>query len=89
LNICDSNILKSLAHEIGLDSQTFNDAINAEADETLLKPLRLSSRMRVFGLPHFQIGRQKFWGFDRLGFALEAAGLNARAYHDSWSGVAA
>lgn len=69
-DICDANLLSGIGRELGLD------AAEVPAAAELAEPLRWCWQKRVFGLPFFTVGADRFWGVDRLPFALFAAGLN-------------
>lgn len=68
-DICDPRVLSEIGAELGLDG------VEMPTAAALSAPLRWCFRKRVFGLPYFTVGADRFWGVDRLHFALRAAGL--------------
>jgi 2-hydroxychromene-2-carboxylate isomerase len=67
-NICDPSVLAALTADLGLGDPS-------EQGKEAVLTLRRCHRDGVFGLPYFIVGRERFWGVDRLPFALRAAGL--------------
>lgn len=68
-DICDPQLLSEIGRGLGVDSAEMPIAAD------LSEPLRWCWQKRVFGLPYFTVGADRFWGVDRLPFALFAAGL--------------
>jgi 2-hydroxychromene-2-carboxylate isomerase len=58
------------------------------ADDAAVSALERGYRLGVFGIPFFVVGREKFWGVDRLPFALREAGLPWRDVAAAWAGEA-
>jgi 2-hydroxychromene-2-carboxylate isomerase len=66
-NICDPDVLRRLAGSAGLDG----DELVAAVDDPRTRAegvdaLAAAYDDDVFGIPYFRIGRQRFWGLDRL-----------------------
>ncbi len=78
LDIHDPVVLDTAARRLGIDRATMI------SDDVLLAPLMFAHRKRVFGIPYFIVGADKFWGCDRLAFALAAAGLPSEALAEHW-----
>jgi len=78
LDICDSLVLKDIASGLDIDQFT-----NIGAQDRL-EPLHFASRNQVFGVPFFVANRQRFWGLDRMPFALRAAGISSSKFEDVW-----
>ncbi|MCW5667470.1 MAG: DsbA family protein [Piscinibacter sp.] len=57
--------------------------------EPAVDALERGYRNGVFGVPFFVVGRERFWGVDRLPFALRAAGLPWRPLAEAWLGEGA
>lgn len=80
------------AHTVHAEAQQAGVALPVEAgpasapDESTLAALERGYRQGVFGVPFFVVGREKFWGVDRLPFALREAGLPWRAAAEAWIG---
>ena len=71
--IRDADVLAALTTGLdGADPATLHDKA--------VQTLKHCHRHGVFGLPYFVVGRERFWGVDRLPFALREAGL-------PWRGV--
>jgi 2-hydroxychromene-2-carboxylate isomerase len=72
-NICDPATLREIVTTAGLPVEpllnaTDDEEIRAEAVAGLLKIYDED----IFGVPYFMLGRQRFWGLDRLGDFLDA-----------------
>lgn len=67
-DICDRQTVLRLTGLDGSNQQTHAECVAA---------LQRCGDAGVFGLPFFLVGRQSFWGLDRLPFALAAAGLTS------------
>jgi len=66
-NICDPEVVRSLARSLGLDpdiiaSAVVDSDVRAEAVECLMEAYEDD----IFGVPYFRIGAHRFWGLDRL-----------------------
>jgi 2-hydroxychromene-2-carboxylate isomerase len=57
-----------------------------DADDPAVAALERGYRHGVFGVPFFVVGRERFWGVDRLPFALRAAGMPWRELARAWIG---
>ncbi len=66
-DICDPEVIAGIGADLGLNAALLH---GAHADpglrETGLLHLKTCIRDGVFGVPFFAIGREKFWGIDRL-----------------------
>jgi len=73
MDICDPEIVARIASELGLDPDSLAGAqTNAAARESGLAHLKSCIDAGVFGVPYFAIGRNAFWGIDRLNEFLAA-----------------
>lgn len=83
LDICDAAVLASLLapHGVALPDHA--------AGAAALAALREAYRLGVFGLPFLAVGRERYWGVDRLPFALAEAGLEWRPLGLAWLDAAA
>lgn len=79
LDICDAGVLASLVGDLDL-------ADPASLRDEAVQTLRRGHQKGVFGLPYFVVGRERFWGVDRLPFALREAGLPWRRLSAAWMG---
>ena len=66
-DICRVDVLTRVCEDAGLDAA----ALVAAADDDDIRAEGVSALMRiysddVFGVPYFTVGRQRFWGLDRL-----------------------
>ena len=77
-NLSDPAVVVALARSLDLDPAPEIPL------ERRVAPLRWVFDRRVFGLPYAIVGRDHFWGLDRLPFALRAAGLPADAAERLW-----
>ncbi|WP_433271702.1 2-hydroxychromene-2-carboxylate isomerase [Actinosynnema sp. CS-041913] len=66
-NVCDEDVLAKLAVSVGLDA---DDLLAAAHDEDIkaegVGALVDAYHDDVFGAPYFKLGRQRFWGLDRV-----------------------
>ncbi|MCT2589593.1 DsbA family protein [Streptomyces sp. N2-109] len=72
-DICTPASLERICDEAGLDGA----ALVAAPDESRYRELGVQALMQayeddVFGIPYFKLGRQRFWGLDRLDDFLSA-----------------
>lgn len=72
-DICDVPVLHRVCEEAGLDAPALTGAV----DEPAMREQGVEALMDVydndvFGVPYFLLGRQRFWGLDRLDQFLEA-----------------
>lgn len=77
-DISDPVVIGEIAGELGLDSRSLSGAV--DDDRLRRRGVEILSRVAadgVFGVPLFVLGRQKFWGTDRLDRFVAA--LRARA----------
>lgn len=66
-DICDPATVEALGQRLGLDAAAMRDAHSNPHIRTLgLQALQTCIDGGVFGVPFFRIGREKFWGLDRL-----------------------
>jgi 2-hydroxychromene-2-carboxylate isomerase len=84
-NICDPEVIGSLASELGMDPAQLSTAV----DESSLRSAGAGRLLdlyvdSVFGVPYFRHGYQRYWGLDR--FPLFVAGLSAEPAADRASG---
>lgn len=84
-NVFDRESLGEILSREGLGSlaAALDDpsALRARAVQALLR----GYRSRVFGLPYFTVGRDGYWGVDRLPFALAQAGLPLAGIVSAWN----
>lgn len=72
-NICDRAVIRALAREIGADEDALGDAVDdPDIRDEAVGHLVRAYEDDVFGIPYFFVGRQRFWGLDRLGEFLRA-----------------
>ncbi len=72
-NICDRTVIRALAREIGADEDALGDAVDDPGiREEAVGYLAQAYEDDVFGIPYFFVGRERFWGFDRLNDFLRA-----------------
>lgn len=77
-NICDPATIVAIGDSLGLDAT----AVRAAIDDPALREqgrdaLLALYRDGVFGVPFFILGREKYWGIDRLGAFVEAVRAQA------------
>lgn len=66
-NIADEEVVRGLANEVGLDgSALMMSAQTSEAKERLKQNTEEAVERGAFGAPTFFIGKEMFWGNDRL-----------------------
>jgi 2-hydroxychromene-2-carboxylate isomerase len=66
-DICDPEVIAGIGAQLGLDPAVLHGAhSNPALRETGLLHLQTCIREGVFGVPFFAMGREKFWGIDRL-----------------------
>jgi 2-hydroxychromene-2-carboxylate isomerase len=76
-NVCDPNLIAAIARELDLDPSRLagaasDERLRGEALECLVE----ASRDAIFGVPYFRVGRERFWGYDRLPAFLHAIGAS-------------
>jgi 2-hydroxychromene-2-carboxylate isomerase len=77
-NISDTGVLAEIVSDLGRDSTEVIDASDTPANkERLRAQTKEAKRHGIFGAPSFTVGRELFWGNDRLGLAI-AWSLGAR-----------
>jgi 2-hydroxychromene-2-carboxylate isomerase len=90
-NICDPGVLGRVASDAGLDgtrlvAATTESDIRAEGVRALVSAYDDD----VFGVPYGYLGRQRFWGFDRMDlFITEVLAVGPPADADPLTGVPA
>ncbi|MEM8985731.1 MAG: DsbA family protein [Pseudomonadota bacterium] len=71
-NLSDLSVLKDVAHAAGLAPNLVEAAqADAQIEEDLREGRKLIEQDRVFGVPFFVSGDQKYWGQDRFNRLLE------------------
>jgi 2-hydroxychromene-2-carboxylate isomerase len=71
-DICDPKVVASAAADAGLDpaiARAFEDPTIREKGVRALYDAWYDD---IFGVPYFRVGRDRFWGFDRLPLFLDA-----------------
>ena len=72
-DICEPEILRRICRDAGLDAEAL---VAAPADPEIrqrgVQALMDVYQDDIFGVPYFKIGRQRFWGLDRLDDFVEA-----------------
>jgi 2-hydroxychromene-2-carboxylate isomerase len=82
LDICDADVVARSGAALGLDATRLRAAAHDPAQRAAgLLCLQACIRDSVFGVPFFTLGREKFWGLDRLGDFVEAL-AQAAPLHD-------
>jgi 2-hydroxychromene-2-carboxylate isomerase len=66
-NVCDAGTVRALAEKVGLPGAELAAAL----DDPRLRDVGTAALVRayeddVFGVPYFRIGRERFWGLDRV-----------------------
>jgi 2-hydroxychromene-2-carboxylate isomerase len=74
-DICQPDVLAVAAVEVGLDTRP----LTAAASDPLVRSDAAACLIRayeddIFGVPYLLVGRQRFWGYDRVPLALELLG---------------
>lgn len=88
LDICDRAVLARLTAELGMACPATEGTISPELHQQAVRALKHAHEQNVFGLPYFVVGRERFWGVDRLPFALDEAGLPWQLLAAAWIGGA-
>ena len=66
-NISDPSVIAALASSVGLNGPLLADAVNdEEIRREGVDALVTAYEEDVFGVPYFRVGRERFWGFDRV-----------------------
>jgi 2-hydroxychromene-2-carboxylate isomerase len=78
-DICDPDVIARLGSALGMDPNALSSAhTDAAVREVGLTRLQDCIHTGVFGVPFFTVGREKFWGVDRLrDFMAAATGMPA------------
>jgi 2-hydroxychromene-2-carboxylate isomerase len=72
-NICDRQVLRRVAAEAGLDAERLCGAVDDESVRAEgLSCLVAAYEDDVFGIPYLLMGRDRYWGFDRVDLFLDA-----------------
>lgn len=72
-NISDKQAVIAIAASVGLDEKIFAAGIEEEAIKEALKARTADAAGRgVFGVPSFFVGKDLFWGHDRMDYVLRA-----------------
>jgi 2-hydroxychromene-2-carboxylate isomerase len=71
-DICDRRVVADLARECGLDPSIADSADDPVVRARGVETLQRVDRDGVFGVPFLIVGRESFWGLDRLDAAAEA-----------------
>ncbi len=74
LDILDRNVVASCAARSGLEANVADAVDNPKVQELSLEVLDQVNRDGVFGVPMVIVGREPFWGLDRLVHAAQAYG---------------
>lgn len=73
-NIADKEILAACLTEAGQDPEhAFEQATTPEAKDLMRARTARAEDLGLFGAPSFLVGREVFWGYDRLDWALQFA----------------
>lgn len=66
-NICEPDVLRRVVADVGLDPQPLLTAVDdPETRAESIQGLVDVYHDDVFGVPYFKVGRERFWGLDRL-----------------------
>jgi 2-hydroxychromene-2-carboxylate isomerase len=88
-NICDLQVVHDVMNQAGVEMQADAGSPPQDGpDDPAVLAMERAFKHGVFGMPFFVVGREKFWGADRLQFALRAAGLPWREVAEAWLGEA-
>jgi 2-hydroxychromene-2-carboxylate isomerase len=72
-NICERAVLRRVTAEAGLPADLLDAAVDdAQVRAEGVRCLYAAYEDDIFGVPYLRLGRQRFWGFDRLELFLEA-----------------
>lgn len=72
LDIGEEEVLLNVGESIGLDRTELAEAIVLESNVNQLEENKKEADgLGIFGVPSFIIGEEKFWGNDRIDFAVE------------------
>ena len=66
-SLTDPAVIAGVVEQVGLDPRALSERIAAEGNKQALRATTETARSRgVFGVPTFVLGRELFWGHDRL-----------------------
>ena len=69
--ISDAGVLAEILSDLGRDAAAVTEASNTPANKERLRAQTEEAKQRgIFGAPSFTVGKELFWGNDRLGTAL-------------------
>jgi len=72
-NVSDATVIVQIAGEVGIDEAVFAEAIRSQEIKTVLRESTEAAEAKgVFGLPAFVVGKELFWGHDRLDYVKRA-----------------
>lgn len=78
LDIGDREVISRCIESCGQESAAVLDAATAEDSKRLLRARSEEAAARdLFGAPSFVVGKELFWGYDRLDSALASAAVGA------------
>lgn len=82
-DVCRPDVLQRSAQAVGLDGDLLVSAADdAEVQAEAIDCLAAAWDDDVFGVPYLRLGRQRFWGIDRLDLFLEAFVPNLEGLSD-------
>jgi 2-hydroxychromene-2-carboxylate isomerase len=90
-NISDPHVVRAAAVEAGVDPAVIAGAVDdPEIREEGTACLALAYHDDIFGVPFFRVGRERFWGIDRVDALLQAIGMPSAAPRIDWlAGISA
>jgi 2-hydroxychromene-2-carboxylate isomerase len=65
-DVCDRTVIRDLARRVGADPALADAVDDPDVRDEAVGHLAAAYEDDVFGIPYFFVGRQRFWGFDRL-----------------------
>src|SRR4030095_2781282 len=72
-NISDVGVIAALASSLGMNGQLLADAVHDdEIRSEGVEALVTAYEDDIFGVPFFRLGRERFWGFDRVQLFIDA-----------------
>ncbi len=78
-DIADESVIGDILGSLGVDAQTTLDGAGASQNkDRLRKQVDRARGLAIFGAPTFVVGRELFWGNDRMGDAIVWARTGAR-----------
>ena len=72
LDICDDEVFTRVLTDVGLDGAAISTAAHDETTRAAgVSCLAAAHEDDIFGVPYLRLGRQRFWGYDRVEMFLD------------------